>query len=110
IIILLLFGKLVYDVPLEQPLYIGLLAVILIFMVTGIGLALAVIVKTTNMGIAVTQIFALGGAMLGGLWMPVDMMPEFLQTISRFTPQYWAHQGFQGAMAGVLEVGDFMKV
>src|SRR5690625_1293352 len=62
IIILLLFGKVVYDVPLEQPIYFILVAIILSFVVTGIGLALAVMVKTTNMGIALTQIIALGGA------------------------------------------------
>ena len=42
--------------------------------------------------------------------MPVDMMPEFLQAVSRFIPQYWANQGFQDAMAGTLKMADFMKV
>lgn len=110
IFILLLFGKIVYDVLLEQPLYLLLLAIILTFTVTGIGLALAVMVKTSNMGIAITQIIALGGAVLGGLWMPIDMMPDFLQTVSRFTPQYWAHQAFQEAMAGTLGSGFFFQV
>ena len=109
IVILLLFGKLVYNVPLEQLFNIIVLALVLTFMVTGVGLALAILVKTTNMGIALTQVLALGGAVLGGLWMPVDMMPDFIQTISRFTPQYWGHQGLQAAMAGTLEIGDFLK-
>lgn len=109
IVILLLFGKLVYNIPLEQPVYLFVLSVLLTFMVTGLGLALAVIVKTSNMGIALTQVVALGGAVLGGLWMPVDMMPEFLQTISRFLPQYWAHQAFQDAMAGTLGMMDFVQ-
>ena len=110
IVILLLFGKAVYDVPMEQPLLLMMLAIFLTFMVTGIGLALSVMVKTTNMGIALTQVIALGGALLGGLWVPVDMMPEFLQALSRFMLQYWAHQGFQDAMAGTLKMADFMKV
>lgn len=103
IIILLLFGKIVYDIPFGQPIQLLLLSVLLAFAVTGIGLALAVLVKTNNMGIALTQVIALGGAVLGGLWMPLEMMPEFLQAISRFLPQYWAHQAFQDAMAGTLE-------
>ena len=110
VIVLLLFGKLVYDIPLEQPTHLLILSVLLTFMVTGLGLALAVIVKTSNMGIALTQVVALGGAVLGGLWMPVDMMPGFLQTISRFLPQYWAHQGFQEAMAGTLQSSALFKV
>lgn len=80
------------------------------FTVTGLGLALAILVKTTNMGIALTQVLALGGALLGGLWMPLEMMPEHLQMFSRFTPQYWGHQGFREAMIGTLAVGDFFKI
>ncbi|WP_164670838.1 ABC transporter permease [Virgibacillus doumboii] len=109
IVILLLFGKLVYNIPLEQPVHLLILSAILTFSVTGLGLALAVIVKTNNMGIALTQIIALGGAMLGGLWMPVDMMPDILQIISRFLPQYWAHQAFQNAMAGTIGYTDLLQ-
>ncbi|MEN2467695.1 ABC transporter permease [Ornithinibacillus sp. FSL M8-0202] len=109
IAILLLFGKLVYDVPLEQPVQLSILAIALTFMVTGLGLLLAVVVKTNNMGIALTQVIALGGALLGGLWVPVDMMPDFLQILSRFLPQYWAHQAFQDAMTGTLQIGEFIQ-
>ncbi|PAV30506.1 ABC transporter permease [Virgibacillus profundi] len=100
IIVLFLFGRLVYDVPLGQPFVLLILSICLTFTVTGIGLAMSVIVRTENMGIALTQIVALGGAMLSGLWVPLEMMPDFMQTISRFLPQYWAHQAFQDAMAG----------
>ncbi|MGM8211317.1 ABC transporter permease [Virgibacillus sp. W0430] len=108
IAVLLLFGKLVYDIPLHEPLLLLLLAILLTFTVTGFGLALALIVKTDNMGIAITQIVALGGAIIGGLWMPIDMMPEIIQTISKFLPQYWAHQAFSTAMTGSIEINDFM--
>ena len=104
ITVLLLFGKLVYQIPLEQPVSLLVLSVLLTFTVTGIGLALAVIVKTNNMGIALTQVIALGGALLGGLWVPVEMMPDILQKTSQLLPQYWAHQAFQDAMAGTLKM------
>lgn len=108
ILILLLFGKLVYQVPLNQPIYLFVLSLSLTFLVTGLGLLLAVTVKTSNMGIALTQLIALGGAVLGGLWMPIEMMPKFLQTLSNFIPQYWAHQAFQEAMAGTLGILDLI--
>lgn len=107
IAILFIFGKIVYEVPTEQPLLLTMLSFILAFTVTGIGLALALIVKTDNMGIAITQVLALGGALLGGLWMPIDMMPNILKTISKIFPQYWAHQAFQDAMTGTLQTFDF---
>ncbi|MBT2215309.1 ABC transporter permease [Virgibacillus dakarensis] len=102
IIILFLFGKLVYQIPLAQPIFLLVFSVILAFTATGLGLALALLVKTDNMGLAITQIIGLGGALLSGLWIPIDMMPDFLQTIARFLPQYWAHQAFQDAMNGTL--------
>lgn len=107
IAILFLFGKIVYSVPMDQPLLLFFLSLFLTFTVTGIGLALALLVKTFNMGLAITQVFALGGAMLSGLWVPLNMMPSFLQIIAKFLPQYWAHQALQEAMAGTLSYGTF---
>ncbi|MUK89441.1 ABC transporter permease [Ornithinibacillus sp. L9] len=109
IFVLLLFGKIVYNVPLEQPMVLLILSIFLTFTVTAIGLATAVMVKTENMGLAITQIIALGGAMLSGLWIPHDMMPDFMQTISYFLPQFWAHQAFQDAMAGNINYSDLFQ-
>ena len=108
--ILFLFGKLVYNIPLEQPILLVVLSILLTFTVTGLGLALALFSKTENMGLAITQIVSLGGAMLAGLWIPYDMLPNILQIISKFLPQYWAHQAFQGAMTGTLAYIDFFQV
>src|SRR5690625_7370326 len=51
IIILFVFGKLVYNIPLEQPLLLLALSLFLTFSVTGLGVALALLVKTFNMGL-----------------------------------------------------------
>lgn len=102
IVILIVFGKLVYQVPIEQPIFLCMLAIALSFTATGLGLALSVLVKTENMGIAITQVIGLGGAMLGGLWVPLELMPTFIQTIAHFLPQFWAHQSFQDALNGTL--------
>lgn len=109
IVVLFLFGKLVYDVSLGQPIILLILSLFITFTVTAIGLAMALTVNTENMGIAITQIIALGGAMLSGLWIPFEMMPNFMQTIGRFLPQYWAHQSFQDAMAGTTQVSDLLQ-
>ncbi|WP_404457353.1 ABC transporter permease [Oceanobacillus kapialis] len=108
IVVLFLFGKIVYDVPLEQPFFLLITSLLLTFTVTGIGLALSLLVKTNNMGIAITQVIALGGAVLSGLWMPIDMMPSFIQTFSKFLPQYWTHQAFQQGMEGSMELSELL--
>lgn len=110
ILILFTFGKLVYGVTLEQPLVIIIISFVLTITVTGIGLALALLVSTNNMGIAMTQIIALGGAVLSGLWVPIDMMPSFIQDIANFLPQFWAHQAYQDAMSGAIESLQLVKV
>ncbi|MCT1905060.1 ABC transporter permease [Oceanobacillus sojae] len=109
IVVLFLFGKVVYDVSLGQPIILLILSLFITFTVTAIGLAMALTVNTENMGIAITQIIALGGAMLSGLWMPLEMMPVFMQTIAHFLPQYWAHQSFQDAMAGTTQVPELLQ-
>lgn len=93
--VLLLFGVLVYDMPLGPPLPLLVLSLALSLVSTGMGLALAVLVPSENMGLAITQIFALGGAMLSGLWVPLEFMPDFIQTIARILPQYWRMKRFR---------------
>lgn len=106
IVILQLFGRIVYTIPIEQPFLMMIVAFALAFCATGLGIALSVLIRTNNMGIAITQVVALGGAIIGGLWMPLDMMPDFMQKASRFTPQYWAHNGMMEAMKGTASYQD----
>ncbi|WP_194841304.1 ABC transporter permease [Salinibacillus xinjiangensis] len=88
---LFIFGLMVYNIPFENPMLIGILSIFLSFTTTGLGLALAVSVKTENMGLAITQLVGLGGAILSGLWMPIDLMPDIIQTISNFTLSLFTH-------------------
>ncbi|TMU87518.1 ABC transporter permease [Bacillus sp. BHET2] len=106
IAVLFSFGVVVYDLPLGDPISLVMLSLSLAFIVTGWGMALAVLVKTENMGIAMTQIIALGGAMLGGLWLPVELMPDFMQTVSKFLPQYWAIEGYKEIILENGTTGD----
>lgn len=108
IIVMFIFGKVVYNVPLEQPFLLSLLSIILTISITGIGLALSLLVRTQNMGIAITQIITFGGAVMGGLWMPLELMPTVIQKIGKFTPQFWAHDAFKQAMTGTLNYTSFL--
>ncbi|WP_442604082.1 ABC transporter permease [Paenibacillus sp. KN14-4R] len=93
--VLLLFGKFVYGMNIGNPIAMALIVLCLSFCATGIGLALSMIAKSENQGMGFTQIITMGGAILGGLWFPIDFMPSFAQIIGKFTPQYWAQQAFQ---------------
>ncbi|SDL91950.1 ABC transporter permease [Sediminibacillus halophilus] len=107
IAVLFLFGVLVYDLPLGDPTALIVMSLFQAFLATSWGLAMAVLVKTENMGIALTQIIALGGALLGGLWMPIEIMPDIMQTICKFIPQYWGLEGYKEIIlhdGGVLDI------
>ncbi|CAM3816328.1 ABC transporter permease [Cohnella lubricantis] len=96
--ILLTFGHFVYGMPLGDVVAAAAVVLVLAVCGTGIGLAVCMIVRGENQGIGITQLIALGGAVLGGLWFPIEYLPKTMQTISHFIPQYWAQKAFQDIM------------
>lgn len=50
--------------------------------------ALLANIKSSQTLSIVANILYMGLAIIGGLWMPVQSFPEFMQTIARFTPTY----------------------
>lgn len=99
-----LVGMIGYGMTIEHPIYYYLLIFSLAIMMTSWGIAVAVFSKTENMGIVVTQIVALGGAILSGLWMPYEILPDMVQTVGRLLPQYWAHQSLLYSVSGMSNV------
>jgi len=104
LIIMSLVGIIGYNMTMEHPLGYYLLILCLAIMITSWGVAVAVFSKTENMGIVVTQIVALGGAVLSGLWMPFEVLPNAIQTIGKLLPQYWAHQSLLYSVTGTSNV------
>jgi ABC-2 type transport system permease protein len=96
--VLLGFGHFVYGLDLGNLFAISIIVISLAICGTGLGLAMAVSVKGENQGLALTQVFSLGGAVLAGLWFPFEMLPSFARAIGYFTPQYWAQTGLQNVM------------
>ncbi|WP_438445930.1 ABC transporter permease [Gorillibacterium sp. sgz5001074] len=108
-VVLLAFGKIVYDVNLGDPLALAFIVLGLAVCTTGIGLAICMFVKSENQGTAYTQIITMGGAVVAGLWFPYEIMPDFAQAIGKFTPQYWAQHGFQNIMIRGMNTADIWK-
>ena len=64
-----------------------------------LGVVLGLWFKPQTAGAATTLVM-LALSMIGGLWFPLDMMPEFLQRIGRLLPSYWAGQLGQWPVMG----------
>lgn len=97
--VLLAFGHFVYKMHLGDPVALAALVICLAVCGTGLGLAISLWVRGENQGRALTMLIVMGGAALGGLWMPYDMMPAGAQLASHFTPQFWAQRALQDVMA-----------
>ncbi|GAB1779142.1 MULTISPECIES: ABC transporter permease [Priestia] len=99
ITVLLTFGHFVYNLHIGNFGAIALLSVLLSLAGTSLGLLVAFVAKSEQMAIGITQLVTLGGAALGGLWVPLELMPKAIQTTAHFLPQYWAHKAFMDIMA-----------
>ncbi len=79
---------------------------------TGLGLLVAAWGRTEGQVNGISTLLALVLAAVGGMMVPVFVMPPWMQHLARFSPHYWALRGYQDLivrgqdMAAVLpEVG-----
>lgn len=74
---------------------------------TAFGMLLAAISPTAAAANGLATFLVLTMSATGGAWFPVSFMPDFMQTIARFTLVYWSMQGF----AQVLWAGQsFLQI
>ena len=96
-------GFFVFGLDLGQDLVaLFLLSTSLVAAATAIGLAAA----TTNAG-SVLIAPVIVGALLGGCMFPIDLMPQYLRTISYVVPHSWAMTGYQNLLVrgqGLLQI------
>lgn len=106
--ILILFGQLVLKVNWGNlPLGVLLLVVSYVLSVTGLGTLLSVVVRTSAQAGAFAVLISIVTSMFGGAWWPIEIVPKFMQNIARFTPQYWAINGFNKIITrgfGITEI------
>ena len=93
--VLFAFGHWLLQLELNNIGLLFLLSLALSLCATALGMALTLLVRSENQGMALVQFFSLGGAVMSGLWMPVDMLPAGMQRVAHILPQYWAMQGYQ---------------
>lgn len=74
------------------------LLVLLSFAATSLGILIASLLKTENGIRPVILIIGLLGALLGGSWFPLWLMPDGMQQISKITINSWAMNGFNNLM------------
>jgi ABC-2 type transport system permease protein len=106
----IMFGAahLLFGMAFGDPLAMIAISMSMAAAATGLGMLVAALGKTDAQIGGLTSLLTLTMSALGGCLMPVYIMPDFLQKLSRFIPHAWAMQGFQDVLvrgyglAGVL--------
>jgi len=74
----------------------------------GLGLLVATIGRTEAQVNGLSVLLAITLSALGGMMVPVFVMPEFMQTLSQFTPHAWALAGYHDVIVRGFGVGDVL--
>ncbi|PDY46050.1 ABC transporter permease [Bacillus pseudomycoides] len=96
---LMVLTNVLFDVQWGNLLGIIILVSVLLLAVIGLALFLASIVKTTDQQSALGNIVVISTCMISGLYWPIEIEPEWMQTVANFIPQTWAMRGFTELIA-----------
>lgn len=79
----------------NNPLALLIMVVSFALCVSALGLLLAALVKTIAQANSLGTILVLSISALGGAWWPLEIVPDWLQTVAKLSPISWAMSGFQ---------------
>ncbi|MCB8926432.1 MAG: ABC transporter permease [Ardenticatenaceae bacterium] len=104
-VILILFGALVFGIPWgNAPLALGIMVLSFALAITALGLMFAALSRTLAQANALGTIVVLSISALGGAWWPLDIVPGWMQTLGRLSPISWAMDGFHDIITRGLGV------
>jgi ABC-2 type transport system permease protein len=112
IAILPLFGLPALD-PGHQKLALVILAGSTAMAATGYGVMLGTIAKTQEQAASFGSVSVVILAAIGGIWVPVFMMPGIMQMLSRISPLNWGLEGFYDVFlrgGGMVEVMPYVAL
>lgn len=78
----------------SNPLGILIVACSVAMAATGYGVLIAVYFRTAQQALSFGSVSVVILSAIGGVWVPVYVMPEILQTVSRFSPMSWGLESF----------------
>lgn len=110
--ILPLFGLPALD-PGHQQLTLLILAVATALAATGYGVLLGTVASTHEQAASFGSVSVVILAAIGGIWVPVFIMPTFMQKLSRISPLNWGLEGFYDVFlrgSGIREVLPYVAL
>ena len=99
-IILVVIGSLVFRVSWGDPLALAAASGLIVLAVTGFAALLYSLVRTERQGDAFGGILTMVMAMLGGAFVPLQVMPEWLKSVSQLTVNHWCNEALRSLTSG----------
>lgn len=91
------FGYVVFGVSINGSLLgFAFMVMAMALLAASIGLLVASIGGNENRARSISILMILALSMLGGLWLPSFLFPEWVQTLANYLPTSWAMKGFNG--------------
>ncbi len=75
---------------------------------TAFGMLLAAVSPTAAAANGLATFLVLTMSATGGAWFPISFMPEFMQTIAKFTLVYWSMEGFSQVLWAQQSFGQIL--
>jgi len=93
--VMLLLGRLIFGTAGIPNVYFVLLILLGALVFCTIGITIGCLLRDAEAATAAGNLIAFPMMFLSGAFWPVDIMPELLQTVARFIPLYYFHQGLR---------------
>ncbi|KPL57972.1 ABC transporter permease [Rossellomorea vietnamensis] len=106
--ILMTLSEKIFHIEWGNPFANMILVSSLLLCSIGLGLFLAGFVKTSEQQSVFGNLIIISTCMIAGVYWPVDIMPDSIQNISRFLPQYWGMEGFTELTARGGDITDIV--
>lgn len=109
IAILVLVGQFAFGADWgREPVGLALLILCYAFAITSLGMLMAALVRTSAQANTLSTVVILPMAALGGAWWPLDIVPEWMQTLGHLFPTAWAMDGFTDLITRGLGTTDIL--
>ncbi|PFG05159.1 ABC transporter permease [Bacillus sp. es.034] len=106
--ILMTLSEKIFHIEWGNPFANMILVSSLLLCSIGLGLFLAGFVKTSEQQSVFGNLIIISTCMIAGVYWPVEIMPDFIQHISTFLPQYWGMEGFAELTVRGGGIGDIL--
>ncbi|MBI5788037.1 MAG: ABC transporter permease [Candidatus Schekmanbacteria bacterium] len=100
VVVYLVLGSLVFDLQIQQANYLGGLIVLILTILafSSFGILSASFIMVLKRGDPFTWIFTTLSGLVGGVYYPITVLPQWLQIVSRYLPITYSLEGMRYAL------------